>query len=67
MGSPDNSVMDELEQPRRGTSVVRLLAAALAGAIGAFGMPVAAHRAEQAPRATAATTAAVAPDALPDD
>jgi hypothetical protein len=41
--------------------VVRLLAAALAGAIGAFGMPVAAHAAEQAPRATAATTAAVAP------
>jgi hypothetical protein len=59
--------MDELEQPRRGTSVVRLLAAALAGAIGAFGMPVAAHRAEQAPRAPAPTRGAVAPDAQPDD
>jgi hypothetical protein len=63
MRSPHNRGMNELEQPRWGKSVVRLLAAALAGAIGAFGMPVAAaHRAEQAPSATAATTAAVAPD-----
>jgi len=57
--------MDEIAQPRRGSSAVRLLAAALAGAIGAFGMPAAAHRAEPAPLPTAATTTTVASDAEP--
>jgi len=57
--------MDEIAQPRRGTSAIRLLAAALAGAIGAFGVPAAAHSAEPAPLSTAATTAAVAPDVDP--
>jgi hypothetical protein len=55
--------MEEIQQPRRGTSAIRMLAAALAGAIGAFGVPAAVHRAEPAPLPTAATTAAAAPDA----
>ena len=54
--------MDEIPQPRRSTSAIRLLAAALAGAIGAFGVPAAVHRAEPVPLPTAATTTAVAPD-----
>jgi hypothetical protein len=59
--------MDELEQTRKGgTSLVRLLAAALAGAIGAFGMPGAAHQADTGPQSTAATPAAVAADSNPD-
>jgi len=53
--------MEEIPQPRRGTSAIRLLAAALAGAIGAFGVPAAVHHAEPAPLPTAATTV-VAPD-----
>jgi len=57
--------MDEIAQPRKGSSAVRLLAAALAGAIGAFGMPAAAHRAEAAPLPTAAATTTVTSDAEP--
>ena len=55
--------MDEIPKPRRGTSAIRMLAAALAGAIGAFGVPAAVHRAEPAPLPSAATTTAVASDA----
>jgi hypothetical protein len=44
---------------------MRLLAAALAGAIGAFGMPAAIHAA-QPPRATAAVPPAATPDAMPE-
>jgi len=55
--------MEEIPQPRRGTSAIRLLAAALAGAIGAFGVPAAARRAEPAPLPTAASTTALAADA----
>jgi hypothetical protein len=55
--------MDESEQPRKGSAAIRLLAAALAGAIGAFGVPAAAHRAASTPSATPSTAAAAAPDA----
>jgi hypothetical protein len=59
--------MEEFEQPRKGgTSLVRLLAAALAGAIGAFGMPAAAHRTEPIPQSSAATSAPLAADSTPD-
>jgi hypothetical protein len=60
-------MMEELEQPRKGgTSVVRLLAAALAGAIGAFGMPAAAHRAEPIPQSSAAPSASLSADSTTD-
>jgi hypothetical protein len=56
-------VMEEFEQTRRRvSSVVRLLAAALAGAIGAFAMPGATHRTEPGPQSAAATPAAAAAD-----
>ena len=59
--------MEEFEQSaRKRASAVRLLAAALAGAIGAFGMPAASHRAEPAPASTTATTAAGVPEASGD-
>ncbi|HEY7968233.1 MAG TPA: hypothetical protein VID68_14530 [Solirubrobacteraceae bacterium] len=49
------------EQPRRTQRAIRLLAAALAGAIGAFGAPAAALRSNTVPSATAPVPAA-APD-----
>ena len=53
--------MEKLEQTRKGgTSLLRLLAAALAGAIGAFGMPGATHLAEPGPQSTSATAAVAA-------
>jgi hypothetical protein len=59
--------MEEFEQTRkRATSLLRLLAAALAGAFGAFAMPGATHRTEPGPQATAATPAAVAADSQSD-
>jgi hypothetical protein len=57
--------MEEIEQPRRGRSAIRLLAAALAGAIGAFGMPAAAHRAESAAAPSATTSSASVSDVDP--
>jgi hypothetical protein len=50
--------MEGSEQPTRKTSLLRLLAAALAGAIGTFGVPAAAHARTPAPATT--TPAAVA-------
>ena len=59
--------MEEFEQsPRKGAPVIRLLATALAGAIGAFGMPAAAHRAEPTAVSTTPTTAAVVPEVKRD-
>ena len=49
------------EQPRRTQGAIRLLAAALAGAIGAFGAPAAALRSNTPPTATAPV-----PSAAPD-
>ena len=49
------------DEPRRAKGAIRLLAAALAGAIGAFGAPAAALRSNSVPSATAPTQAA-APD-----
>ena len=60
-------VMEEtVKQPKRGLAAIRLLAAALAGAIGAFGMPPAAHRAQVAPRSSAPASSAAATDSQPD-
>jgi hypothetical protein len=58
--------MDSRAQPTRRASVMRMLAAALSGAIGAFGIPAAVHTAQpSAPVITTAPTA-VAPDGKPD-
>jgi hypothetical protein len=56
--------MDEREHPRRRTSLLRLLAAALAGGLGAFGIPVGGHANTPSP-ATSAPPAASASDAMP--
>jgi len=55
---------ERAQQPKRGIAAIRLLAAALAGGIGAFGFPTAAHQAAavQQPPATAATPAEVQPE-----
>jgi hypothetical protein len=46
---------------------MRLLAAALSGAIGAFGIPAGAHAAQAAPPAIATSPpAALTPDATPE-
>jgi hypothetical protein len=58
--------MEEMERPRRGTSAIRLLAAALAGAFGAFGMPGVAHHAATTTPPAATTSAARAPDVNPE-
>jgi hypothetical protein len=52
------------QQPKRGIAAIRLLAAALAGAIGAFGFPAATHRATtaQPTTATAAAPAEIQPE-----
>jgi hypothetical protein len=57
--------MDEEVRPSRRASAVRLLAAALAGGIGAFGVPAGAQAAPQAPT-TVATPIAAAPDVKPE-
>jgi hypothetical protein len=58
--------MDESSQPSRRATLLRLLAAALAGAIGAFGVPAGIHASQQ-PAASAATPPpAVSSDAKPD-
>jgi hypothetical protein len=54
--------MDEREPPTRRASVIRLLAAALAGAIGAFGLPAGAHN----PQATTSVAAIQPPSHSPD-
>jgi hypothetical protein len=56
--------MDERSQPSRRASLMRLLAAALSGAIGAFGIPAGAHAAPSAAPAIAPPPApALTPDA----
>ncbi len=45
---------------------MRLLAAALSGAIGAFGIPAGAHAAQAAPPTIAPPPAALTPDATPE-
>jgi hypothetical protein len=53
--------MEKFERTRKGGgSLLRLLAAALAGAIGAFAMPAAPHRADPSPQSTAATASIAA-------
>jgi len=58
----DNRGVDERSQPSRRASLMRLLAAALAGAIGAFGVPLGLHAAQQQSTATSAQAPAAAPD-----
>jgi hypothetical protein len=53
-------VNEQRDHPRRRTSLLRMLATALAGAIGAFGVAPAAHAAP--PAAAAAPSHASAPD-----
>ena len=50
--------MEGSEQSARKPSLLRLLAAALAGAIGTFGVPAAAHARTPAPTATTPSVAA---------
>jgi hypothetical protein len=45
---------------------MRMLAAALSGAIGAFGIPAAVHTAQPSTPVITTAPAAVAPDAKPD-
>jgi hypothetical protein len=58
--------MDESAQPGRRGSFLRVLAAALAGAIGAFGVPAGVHTVQQTAPGAATTTLAVSSDAKPD-
>jgi hypothetical protein len=60
--------MDETAQPSRRASAMRLLAAALAGAIGAFGVPAGLHAAQQQPATVSAQVpaTATAPDVTPE-
>jgi hypothetical protein len=58
--------MDETAQPSRRASAIRLLAAALAGAIGAFGVPAGLHAAQQQAATASAQAPAGAPDATPE-
>jgi hypothetical protein len=53
-------VMEEPERPRRSTSAIRLLAAALAGGFGAFGFAATAHPAPTTPPPATTTAAAAA-------
>jgi hypothetical protein len=55
--------MDEPEQPTRRMPLLRLLAAALAGGLGVFGVPAATHASP--PVARSAPPAAAAPDVRP--
>jgi hypothetical protein len=54
--------MDEPTQPTRRASAMRLLAAALAGAIGAFGVPAGLHAAQQPATAASSQASAAVPD-----
>jgi hypothetical protein len=58
--------MDAHTQPSRRASLMRMLAAALSGAIGAFGIPAAVHTAQPATPVITTAPAAVAPDAKPE-
>ncbi|MGD0386868.1 MAG: hypothetical protein ABSB73_12135 [Solirubrobacteraceae bacterium] len=58
--------MDESAQPSRRVTLLRLLAAALAGAIGAFGVPAGVHASQQAAASAATLPPAVSSDAKPD-
>jgi hypothetical protein len=57
---------NEREQPSRRASLMRLLAAALAGGIGAFGLTAGGHVSPAATPASATPPPAVAPDATPE-
>ena len=50
---------DQMRQPKRGLAAIRWLAAALAGGIGAFGVPAATHSTTTSPAATPNQAAAV--------
>jgi hypothetical protein len=58
--------MAEADQTSRRSSAMRLLAAALAGAIGAFGVPAGVHAAQQQAAAISPPPSATASDAKPD-
>jgi hypothetical protein len=58
--------MDAHAQPTRRASVMRILAAALSGAIGAFGIPAAVHTGQPAAPVVTAAPAAAAPDGTPE-
>jgi hypothetical protein len=58
---------NEREQPSRRASLMRLLAAALAGGIGAFGLTAAGHVSPSSAQPVVATPPpAVAPDGAPE-
>lgn len=58
--------MSESVQPGRSRSILRVLAAALAGAIGAFGVPAGVHAAAQSASAGAAPPLTQGSAAVPD-
>jgi len=58
--------MDAHAQPNRRASVMRMLAAALSGAIGAFGIPAAVRTAQPSTPVVTTAPAAAAPDGKPD-
>jgi hypothetical protein len=57
---------DAHAQPSRRASVMRMLAAALSGAIGAFGIPAAVHTAQPSTPVIATAPAAVAAERTPE-
>ena len=58
--------MDEHEQPTRRPSLLRMLAIALAGGLGAFGAPAGAHAAPTPGTASASAPAVTVADARPE-
>jgi hypothetical protein len=58
--------MEAHAQPSRRASVMRILAAALSGAIGAFGVPAAVHTAQPSTPVLTTAPAAVAPERTPE-
>jgi hypothetical protein len=58
--------MDAHAEPSRRASLMRILAAALSGAIGAFGVPAAVHTAQPATPVITTAPAAVAPERTPE-
>jgi hypothetical protein len=58
--------MDAHAQPSRRASVIRILAAALSGAIGAFGIPAAIHTAQPSAPVITTAPAAVTPERTPE-
>ena len=62
----DNRDMAEADHTSRRSTAMRLLAAALAGAIGAFGVPAGVHAAQQQTAAVGPPPSATVSDGKPD-